>query len=285
MSDPNRPPPLFHYSSYTSSSSDYPGNEAAFSNEWAVPQYSQPSFAPHVNYDIPAGFAENPAGTSAIFSKDRSLNSKVAIPRSANPSNWTSSGRVSRACENCREQKAKCSGHRPTCQRCQEAGTRCSYGDRKREKMAKQLSDLTSQVQMYEDLLRDVCPKLDSQTAHYVEQVLNENRFGNDQTFGRKTSISLSTVREADSPADPDPDQIAPLGGLDYINEDFNRDEKIQALGFVGEHSEIAWLYRLRRMIERSSPVTPSPREDCDRQLTGHGEYVAPRYDQLLLWD
>jgi hypothetical protein len=137
MSDPNRAPP-FHHPSYTSSSSsDYPGNEAAYSNDWAMPQYSQPPFAPHVNYDMSAGFAENPAGASAIFSNDRSLNSKVAIPRSANPSNWTSSGRVSRACENCREQKAKCSGHRPTCQRCQEAGIRCSYGDRKREKMAK----------------------------------------------------------------------------------------------------------------------------------------------------
>lgn len=136
MSDPNRPPP-FHYPSYTSSSSsEYPGNEATF-NDWAVPQYSQPSYAHSVNYDMVAGFAENPAGASPMFPGERALNSKVAIPRSANPSNWTSSGRVSRACENCREQKAKCSGHRPTCQRCQEAGTRCSYGDRKREKMAK----------------------------------------------------------------------------------------------------------------------------------------------------
>lgn len=136
MSDPNRPPP-FHYPSYTSSSSsEYPGNEATF-NDWAMPQYSQPSYAPSVTYDMVAGFAENPAGASPMFSGERALNSKVAIPRSANPSNWTSSGRVSRACENCREQKAKCSGHRPTCQRCQEAGTRCSYGDRKREKMAK----------------------------------------------------------------------------------------------------------------------------------------------------
>lgn len=68
---------------------------------------------------------------------DRSVNRKVAIPRSAQPSTWTSSGRVSRACENCRELKAKCSGHRPACHRCQDAGVQCSYGDRKREKMLK----------------------------------------------------------------------------------------------------------------------------------------------------
>jgi hypothetical protein len=105
-------------------------------------------------------------------------------------------------------------------------------------------------------LLRPLTPLINS----------SKNGLGNDQTFGRKTSISLSTVREADSPADPDPDPVSSLGALDYINEDFNRDEKIQAMGFVGEHSEIAWLYRLRRMIERSSPIAPSPRESWDRQ-------------------
>lgn len=68
----------------------------------------------------------------------RPMNAKVPIPRSNYPSSYTStSGRVSRACENCRDQKAKCSGHRPSCQRCQDSGARCSYGDRKREKMVK----------------------------------------------------------------------------------------------------------------------------------------------------
>ena len=67
-----------------------------------------------------------------------SMNGKVPIPRSVYPSSHTtSSGRVSKACESCRDQKAKCSGHRPTCQRCQDSGTRCSYGDRKREKLLK----------------------------------------------------------------------------------------------------------------------------------------------------
>lgn len=67
----------------------------------------------------------------------RTMNAKVPIPRSAHPINYTTPGRVSRACENCRDQKAKCSGHRPSCQRCQDNGVRCSYGDRKREKELK----------------------------------------------------------------------------------------------------------------------------------------------------
>lgn len=152
----------------------------------------------------------------------------------------------------------------------------------------RQLSDLTNQKHIYEALLEDVCSKVDSQTAQHIQQVVNEvgppffsplciprvsaltnvlqQRAGNDQALGRKASISLSTVRGADTPADPEPDSISSLVALDYINEDFNRDEKIQAMGFVGEHSEITWLYRLRRMLERSSPVTPSPKESWDRQ-------------------
>jgi hypothetical protein len=45
--------------------------------------------------------------------------------------------------------------------------------------------------------------------------------------------------------------------------EDFNRDDKVQAMGFVGEHSEIAWLYRLKRDLDHDS-FSPS-REDPER--------------------
>ena len=139
MSDNKRPPP-FSYPSYpSSSSSDFPGSEPKY-RSWPVPQYPpQSSLGPPVSYEpVPSSHAEtSAAGTSQSAPGDRAANSKVAIPRTVSTSTWTSSGRVSRACENCRDQKAKCSGHRPTCQRCQESGIRCSYGDRKREKMAK----------------------------------------------------------------------------------------------------------------------------------------------------
>ncbi|KAF9887022.1 hypothetical protein FE257_010638 [Aspergillus nanangensis] len=251
MSDPNRLP--FHYPSY-SAPSDLAENEPTFS-DWANPQYAQSYFGPPITYDMSSGFTETP-GASRTNPGDRSFNSKVPIPRSTNPSSWTSSGRVSRACENCREQKAKCSGHRPTCQRCQESGIRCSYGDRKREKMAKQLSDLISQVQVYEALLREISPKLDLQSAQYVDQVMNEQKFENDQTTsGRKPSNSSSTSRGgiAESPMISSTVLNSSLGALDYTNEDFNRDEKTQAIGFVGEHSEMAWLYRLKRLLDQPS--------------------------------
>lgn len=131
MSDPRHPyvaPSLASFGSAEQQELDASG-----SHEWAVPSYSLPAFAPPASVD--AGRAEEQSSLTSRV--DRAQLPKVAIPRSANPTTWTSSGRVSRACENCREQKAKCSGHRPTCQRCQEAGVTCSYGDRKREKTAK----------------------------------------------------------------------------------------------------------------------------------------------------
>lgn len=49
------------------------------------------------------------------------------------------------------------------------------------------------------------------------------------------------------------------LGAIDYIDEDYNRDEKVQALGFVGEHSEIAWLFRLKRQLDKDNPAAATP--------------------------
>lgn len=173
----------------------------------------------------------------------RSMNAKVPIPRSVYPSSYstTTSGRVSKACENCRDQKAKCSGHRPTCQRCQDSGVRCSYGDRKREKLLKELKDLSAQVQSYESLLRDLYPRLDSSSAQHVDLALG----------GLLVRSPITLATRSDSGREED--QTATI---DHTEEDFNRDEASQAMGFVGEHSEVAWLYRLKRDLDQDT-LTP----------------------------
>ncbi|KAJ5908885.1 hypothetical protein N7495_001567 [Penicillium taxi] len=175
-----------------------------------------------------------PGNTGGLV--DRPHN-KVAIPRPTNPITWTSSGRVSRACENCRDQKAKCSGHRPACHRCKDAGIRCSYGDRKREKMLKDLSDLTIEVQAMRKVLRELYPRLDDSLAQYVDQALGSE-------LVRPTTSSISRLVTNDDPNH---------GAVDHTEEDFNRDEKVQALGFVGDHSEMVWLYRLKRFLDQDS--------------------------------
>lgn len=102
------------------------------SGNFPFPEYSKNDSTPNRDW-----VSDYPRSTLGSFETSNHLNAKVAIPRNTPSSSSTTTGRVSRACENCREQKAKCSGHHPVCHRCQDAGVQCSYGDRKREKMVK----------------------------------------------------------------------------------------------------------------------------------------------------
>ncbi|OQE96375.1 hypothetical protein PENNAL_c0001G10135 [Penicillium nalgiovense] len=240
---------------------NYANLENEFNYDWAVPEYPQPS-----PFEINA---ENPRDNHdhreirdirdyPIFNTTDRVNAKVAIPRNAQSSSWTSSGRVSRACENCREQKAKCSGHRPACHRCLDANVPCSYGDRKREKMVKQLNDLTTRVETFDALLRELYPKLDASSAHRVDETLKElarTPLGQvispnpvPALFTNPSHINQSVLSSAD---------VGPISisswAVDYTEEDFDRDEKVQSMGFVGEHSEMAWLYRLKRGLDHNS--------------------------------
>ncbi|KAJ5642647.1 hypothetical protein N7490_006647 [Penicillium lividum] len=100
-----------------------------------------------------------------------------------------------------------------------------------------QLSELTAQVETYEALLQDLYPRLDAPSALHVDQTLKK--------------LSDSSIFHAA----PEGTAFA-FGAIDYTEEDFNRDEKLQAMGFVGEHSEMAWLYRLKRDLDQAKTPT-----------------------------
>ncbi|KAJ5607199.1 hypothetical protein N7537_003818 [Penicillium hordei] len=185
---------------------------------------------------------------------------KIAIPRGSNSGLWTSNGRVSRACDTCREQKVKCSGHRPACQRCREGDFTCVYTDRKREREVKfsgpvsqkylmhewlipifrQSADLMSQVRMYEDLLRNLHPCLERQLAIKIEKAIG--------------------VLPGASSTTPDGHQAKsnPIRPTDHMVEDLNRNRNTQAAGLVGRPSEVAWLHSLQcEMDKHSKPECP----------------------------
>lgn len=118
------------------------------------------------------------------------LSVKVAIPRVSIPAVGPANRRVSRACDSCREQKAKCSGHRPRCQRCHATDAICAYTDGKRARETKyngpvfrngsiitdvlyrQSAELMSRTRVYEDFLRGLQPLVDRQLAMQIENVL-----------------------------------------------------------------------------------------------------------------
>lgn len=99
-------------------------DSASFHSTWTAPDYNLPS--------LEAAIPEN-----TFTATCDQANAKVPIPRTAQSTRWIARGRVSRACENCRDQKVKCSGNRPVCDRCRNTGAACFYGDRKKEKTVK----------------------------------------------------------------------------------------------------------------------------------------------------
>ncbi|KAH2602946.1 hypothetical protein KXV63_009341 [Aspergillus fumigatus] len=145
----------------------------------------------------------------------------------------------------------------------------------------RQLSELTNQVQFYEALLRDIYPKLEPQSAQYVEQILKEQNPDKEQFSGQRTATPSPALRLSDAARVSSP--IFSLGALDYTSEDFNRDEKIQAMGFVGEHSEIAWIYRLKRLLEQVS--VGSKEIDTDRQSVASASFFLDDSDITVLDD
>ncbi|KAJ5936522.1 transcriptional regulator family: Fungal Specific TF [Penicillium verhagenii] len=52
-----------------------------------------------------------------------------------------------------------------------------------------------------------------------------------------------------------DAENATPSGVIDYTGEDFDCDERLQAMGFVGEHSERAWLYRLKQALGQGKAI------------------------------
>jgi hypothetical protein len=110
-------------------------------------------------------------------------------------------------------------------------------------------------------LLRGLYPKLDASSAQQVDQTLRELNARTPLTqVNPSTPIpALSTNPSShinrslpSSRADASPISF-PSGTVDYTEEDFDHDEKVQATGFVGEHSEMAWLYRLKRHLDHDS--------------------------------
>jgi hypothetical protein len=112
---------------YPQSPHGIPGDETAlFNYRTLFPHhfiYGFPLNSSHVLRDVNSGLRQP---------GDQADNSKLPIPRATYASISANRVRARHACNSCRKQKAKCTGHEP-CQRCEDIGVRCVYGIRKRE--------------------------------------------------------------------------------------------------------------------------------------------------------
>ncbi|KAJ5240426.1 uncharacterized protein N7469_002017 [Penicillium citrinum] len=199
----------------------------------------------------PAQQNEPPLGLDpASFQRERC--DKVAIPRTRQIKSWSSRSRVSLACNSCRTTKAKCSGHRPVCDRCERLGVECTYGERKRQTPAKMVEELKSHIDELEDLLGEIYPTLDVGSAHLVDQSTMKFATNYQLKLARATSSVTYNAYEC------------PLATLGYIQEDFNIQRGPQAPGFTGEFSAVVWLNRLKLMLEQDHIVPSGSQQDMD---------------------
>lgn len=119
------------------------------------------------------------------------------------------------------------------------------------------MTSLSSKVQSLETLLRDIYHTLDASSARQVDQRLKDLNL-----HPHLLPISTPAVSQPQAPSSSIASLLAiPSGVVDYTEEDFNRNDKVQATGFVGDCSEIAWLYRLKRDLDHgsSTPINETP--------------------------
>lgn len=138
MSGQNTSPTIPPYGYYPPSSNTHDHDPARILSFHGSQAPLQPPYEAQMSPEAVPALSGNPAGSSIVAGEPNpNPPGKVRISRQTVSNSPAPSGRVSRACEPCREQKAKCSGHQPACKRCQDSSIRCSYGDRKREKLAR----------------------------------------------------------------------------------------------------------------------------------------------------
>lgn len=82
------------------------------------------------------------------------------------------------------------------------------------------------------------------------------------------------------------------LSGADYTEEDFNRNQRSKALGFVGKHSETSWLYQLKRELWSKSPLsintgveTRTPEDHQDHNSIASASYFLDDNEIAILED
>ena len=133
-------PPEFRDFLYSSSQNPFPVTaeyESIYDDQPAPPQPSSSANPFGIPDDASTGITSGERLPPAHGETLRPRLSRVPIPRLPSLNPRSGSRRVSRACKNCRQHKAKCDGQQPSCQRCQEASIRCVYDDTKREKTVK----------------------------------------------------------------------------------------------------------------------------------------------------
>ncbi|KAH8705682.1 fungal-specific transcription factor domain-containing protein [Talaromyces proteolyticus] len=247
---------------------------------------------------LPSLSTDSITTTSFSVANDAYVN-KVAIPRwirgdkSVNEVNAEVLQRSSRACESCRQRKAKCTKDLPSCRACNDLQVSCYYVDGKIMRTKRELDDITLKAVEYEKLLRDLSTRVDEIDANRIRTTLEKVPIciSSDDDLPGPAAVPSSDETGRDGPNN-DIDynwctDFGSLGAVDCVAEDFNRNERSRASGYIGKGSELHWLQRLRIA---SGVTSIRPRDfdhpfhhDCDMEPSSTYETLAESYDGLSI--
>lgn len=102
------------------------------------------------------------------------MSAKLPIPRLRRERREVVAGRVSRACEHCRQRRTKCDGSRPVCSQCLVYGlVDCFYPERKVIQQQKEFESMQREIEGYKDLLEEIYQGLKGPIADRVAKALN----------------------------------------------------------------------------------------------------------------
>ncbi|KAE8344932.1 hypothetical protein BDV24DRAFT_148388 [Aspergillus arachidicola] len=180
---------------------------------------------------------------------------KIPIPRLSIHNEVVVRPRTKKACKECRHLKTKCDGYQP-CGRCVGLGIDCIYVYGKKECQERRLQDLERQIQVYEKLLRQLQWKVMPEDEELVARALAE--FSPEST-DTVTDHGYSQTVRGDL-----------RSGVEYVQEDFHSNRRLQPIGFIGGPSEMSWVRDLNRAVEKDTGIlnanTPNQPPSDDSQ-------------------
>ncbi|OJJ99338.1 hypothetical protein ASPACDRAFT_29922 [Aspergillus aculeatus ATCC 16872] len=158
------------------------------------------------------------------------------------------------ACEACKKRKSRCLGELP-CDRCLQTGTECHFmeeSDRRRKLALRRIEQELSSAYFLLDQIKAayeasneielerliriskdksaLTPRIDYQTRQKLQPLNSRSHALEEPQRCRSLSSSSSTD---------------PVGEIETIDIDVNRDRQSRSTGFIGRGSDIAWLQRL----------------------------------------
>jgi hypothetical protein len=182
----------------------------------------------------------------------------------------------------------------------------------------RKIAELSAETKLYRDLICELYPELDISLAQKVKRIFHDLRIELEPTVYSRaqctspvnsSSILVRCLRTTAYDTTFGNDDIS-FAIKDHTDEDFNSSQRLQAMGFISEHTTTAWLFELQRhlamnsspklgdeawppsisvmnyfqdkveveILEDGSQWTLPPREEADRLVNHYFRFIHPEF-------